>query len=65
MGMDLDEHDAYAAELWSDDPEVELTNSPLDRNAQHGVNDEKDKERDARFAPLLARIAAMFQRGDG
>lgn len=54
------EHDTFAADLWSDDPDVEITIDPGDSNSAHGVNSDAEK---AHNAPnRLARLLAIVRR---
>lgn len=57
----LREHDEWAAELWSDDPDVEITDAPLDANAPHGANSDAEVQRPARLSAAVARLKARLR----
>ena len=56
--------DEWAAEFWSEDPDVEFTAAPLDQNPPHGHNDPKRLNRgDSRLAVPIGRLLAIFRNG--
>lgn len=60
---EAEEYDLYCAELWSEDPEVDLNSAPVDQNAPHGANSPEELDRgDSRTARVVARVAGFLGR---
>lgn len=63
--MDAKELDAWAAEVWSEDPEVEFTDTPLDQNPPHGHNEERQLDKGvARIVPFLVSLKSRLFGGE-
>lgn len=63
MELTDEEYEQYCAELWADDPDVEITDLPLDRNAKHGSNTPEELDKgDSKSTRLKGHILGALGR---